>query len=456
MSPLGRDRPVLDRPILARSRSWLRRMASSAALAVRRRDVVAPAAAIARPRRCADARAGLVDASAEERERRASASASQNTASRLSTSSWNRSSSESRRALPSASEVMSAIPRASRMSPSVERARGVVARSSRSRRTRRAPSGAARRAPGRGLVDDPELAGHLLDELDLRARRARSRSAAWLSRELGRHLADLGAGTSELRFVHGVEARRAGSRPSPRRARTRPPPRRPPTTGSFRAPPGRCRRRSCLLGQRLRERQQRRRGSRRLALLAQHRGVLERDRGMRGQHLQQALVLIVELAVAQARQHDHADDASPISIGHQEHRLDDVVGALDLDRELDLLGVGREQRDAGVRRPSPVIPSPTSVTSSSRVSSSYSWKISPRNAIGSRVSTVGLQQVHAAVVVVDDRAELVGDGRADLLHAAHGVQGGGQAVQHVELGHRAEALGRSWCRHHVHPLTGCC
>ena len=47
------------------------------------------------------------------------ASASQKTASRLATSSWNRSSSERRRAFPRASDVMSAIPRASRRSCSV-------------------------------------------------------------------------------------------------------------------------------------------------------------------------------------------------------------------------------------------------------------------------------------------------------------------------------------------------
>ena len=176
---------------------------------------------------------------------------------------------------------------------------------------------------------------------------------------------------------------------------------------------------------------------------------------MRGQHLQQALVFEVELGVAQARQDDHADDELPDEHGHQEHRFDDVVGALDLDRELDLLSVRREQRGAVFGDPAR---HPFTDLGDELLQGLLLVLVEDLATERDREQgvTVGLQQVHAAVVVVDDRAQLVGDGGAHLFHAAHGVQGGGQAVQHVELGHRAEALGRSWCRHHVHPLTGCC
>ena len=50
---------------------------------------------------------------------------------------------------------------------------------------------------------------------------------------------------------------------------------------------------------------------------------------------------------------------------------------------------------------------------------------------------VGLQQVHAAVVVVDDRAELGRDGGADLLDLVQAVELGGEAVQHVRAERRS-------------------
>ena len=59
--------------------------------------------------------------------------------------------------------------------------------------------------------------------------------------------------------------------------------------------------------QRLGEPQQRRRGLRRLALGLEELRVADRDRRVRGQHLEQPAVLLVELPVPEARQHDRAD-----------------------------------------------------------------------------------------------------------------------------------------------------
>ena len=50
-------------------------------------------------------------------------------------------------------------------------------------------------------------------------------------------------------------------------------------------------------------------------------GVLERDGGVAGEHLEQADVVLVELVEAELRDHDHADDARPVGQRHDDQRL---------------------------------------------------------------------------------------------------------------------------------------
>ena len=83
-------------------------------------------------------------------------------------------------------------------------------------------------------------------------------------------------------------------------------------------------------GQRLRQAEQRRGGSGRLALLLQEARVLVGDRSVRGEHLQHALVLLVELVDPEMREHDDAGHALADLERHREQRLVDLVGALDL------------------------------------------------------------------------------------------------------------------------------
>jgi hypothetical protein len=186
-------------------------------------------------------------------------------------------------------------------------------------------------------------------------------------------------------------------------------------------------------GQRLREPQQRRRGLRRLALGLEELRVADGDRRVRGQHLEQPPVLLVELPVPEARQHDRADRLGPGQHRHRQHGFEDVVGARDHDGEVDLAGVGREQallrgghppRDALAHLGGEVV---------DRLLAVLGGDVAAERDRQQRPS-VGLEHVHAAVVVVDDRAELGRDGGADLLHLVQAVELGGEAVQHVQLG----------------------
>ena len=146
------------------------------------------------------------------------ASASQKVASRLSTSSWNRSSSDNRRALPSASEVMSAMPADE---PQVRVGEGRVRpwRQRRSRRSRRAPNAGGR--PGRRrMLGEPQLRGDVGDH------RARDDERLGLARQ--ERVRDLGRDVGDAPLVGGprgadrVQTARGGRRPSPRRGRRRP------------------------------------------------------------------------------------------------------------------------------------------------------------------------------------------------------------------------------------------
>ena len=103
------------------------------------------------------------------------------------------------------------------------------------------------------------------------------------------------------------------------------------------------------LRQRLRESQQRGRGLGGLAFGLEEFGVLEGDRGVGRQDLEEPLVLLVELPVAEHRERDHAQQFVADGHRHGEHRLQDVVGAGDLDRERHLAGIGGDERVSGLR-----------------------------------------------------------------------------------------------------------
>ena len=77
-------------------------------------------------------------------------------------------------------------------------------------------------------------------------------------------------------------------------------------------------------------------------------GVLEGNRGVAGEHFQEANVVLVELVQAELRDHDDADDARSVRQRHDDLRFVDGVGAWKHPRELTVRCIGDEQRLAGL------------------------------------------------------------------------------------------------------------
>ena len=98
------------------------------------------------------------------------------------------------------------------------------------------------------------------------------------------------------------------------------------------------------LRQGLRQAQERGRRFRCLAFGLEELGVLEGDRCVGRQDLEEPLVLLVELPVAEHGERDHAQQLVADGHGHGEHRLQNVVGTGDLNREPHLAGVRGDER----------------------------------------------------------------------------------------------------------------
>ena len=67
------------------------------------------------------------------------------------------------------------------------------------------------------------------------------------------------------------------------------------------------------------------------------------------QDLEEPLILLVELPVAEHGQRDHAQQLVAHGHRHGEHRFQDVVGAGDLDRESHVAGIRSDERVSGFR-----------------------------------------------------------------------------------------------------------
>ena len=195
------------------------------------------------------------------------------------------------------------------------------------------------------------------------------------------------------------------------------------------------------LRQRLRQAQQRGRRFRGLTFGLEEFGVLKGHRRVGRQDLEEPLVLLVELPVAEHGERDHAQQLVAHGHGHGEHRLEDVVGAGDLDRERHVAGVRSDERVSGFRD---VSGDALADLGDQRLDGVLLVVGEHLSAERDRIqrAPVGLQEIDTAAVVVDDRAQLRGDGRADLVGITQGVELGGQAVEHVELRHRPEVIGR--------------
>ncbi len=80
-------------------------------------------------------------------------------------------------------------------------------------------------------------------------------------------------------------------------------------------------------------------------------GVLERDRRVAAEDLEQADVVLVELVDAELGDDDGPDDAGAVVERDGDHRLVHVLGSRDRDCELAVEGVGQQDRLAGLRHP---------------------------------------------------------------------------------------------------------
>jgi len=155
---------------------------------------------------------------------------------------------------------------------------------------------------------------------------------------------------------------------------------------------------------------------------------------MAAEHLQQPLVVLVELLEAELRDHDHADHARAVTQRHGDQGLVDRLGAGDPERVLAVRGVADQQRLAGLGDPAG-----DALADLAREDVHARRRLAGREvaAEGDRNEVVPVDHEDAAVVVIDQRAQLRRDHVADLAHVVQPVQLAAQALEHLQVGDRA-------------------
>ena len=160
--------------------------------------------------------------------------------------------------------------------------------------------------------------------------------------------------------------------------------------------------------------------------------VLERNGRVAGEHLEQAQVLFVELVEAELGDDDRADHAHAVVERNGQQRLVDQLRPRNRLSELAVRRVSGEHR--GARRDD---------VARDAVADLHLEHVHRRrrrcreiSAECDRHDLVSLDDEHAAVVVVDQRAELVRDRQTDLAHVVEAVQLPGEALKHLQVGDR--------------------
>ena len=164
--------------------------------------------------------------------------------------------------------------------------------------------------------------------------------------------------------------------------------------------------------------------------------VLERDGRVAGEHLEQAQVVLVELVEAELRDDDGADHAGAVLERHGDDRLVDLGRALDLDRELALRRVREEQRLAGLDDAA----GEALADAGPEDLGCGSVRRGQLALEGDRSELLAVADEDAAVVVVDQLAQLVRDRHADLANVVQAVQLAGERLQHLQVRDRANVL----------------
>ncbi len=164
--------------------------------------------------------------------------------------------------------------------------------------------------------------------------------------------------------------------------------------------------------------------------------VLERDRSVAGEHLQQAQVVLVELAQAELGDDDRTGDAGAVVERDGDDRLLDLRGAGDLDRELARGRVVEQQRVAGL---DDVAGQPLA---DARAEDLGRGPVGRRQLAleRDRQQLLALADEDAAVVVVDQLAQLVRDRHPDLADVVGAVELAGERLEHLQMRDRADVL----------------
>jgi hypothetical protein len=148
-----------------------------------------------------------------------------------------------------------------------------------------------------------------------------------------------------------------------------------------------------------------------------------------GEHLEQADVVLVELVQPELGDDDHGHDSRPERERHDHLRLVDRVGAREDACELAVRGVPDQQRLAGLRDP----PGDSFADLARQDLQGLARLARELADERDRADVVPFDERHAAVVVVDQRAQLGRDHRADLLDVVEPIELAAEALQHFHV-----------------------
>ena len=162
--------------------------------------------------------------------------------------------------------------------------------------------------------------------------------------------------------------------------------------------------------------------------------VLERDRRVAAEHLEQAHVVLVERPDAELGDDDGAGDPGAVVQRDGDDRLVHVVRVGDGDRVVAVHGVLEQDRLARLGRPAR---DALADLAGERLDAVRVERVEVA-APGDGDELVAVDDVHAAAVVVDQHPELVHDRLADRAHVVQPVQLAGEALQHLQVGDRAD------------------
>ena len=180
-------------------------------------------------------------------------------------------------------------------------------------------------------------------------------------------------------------------------------------------------------------------------LFLEQAGVLESHGRAGREGLQQADVLLVELADAELRQHDHADHPLAVEHGDAEQRFVEVGRSGDQD------SVGVVVCVRGV----PGLPGLGDMPGQP-VPDLGDQGLERLPLVGGQLAAKGdrekgfavaVQNEYSAVVVVDQLAQLGGDGAADLPHVVQPIELRREPLQNSKLGHGARLSPSGQGRH---------